>query len=198
MGDLCPLLAELQTRITTNPSSSIVVQMQNPLTVFRSTMETFTEKLRPGDGALSKVSKQLSWSTWSKSEAKEYLVKFEQFKSLLQSWLLLDLWWGTSHGSLPSRSLRRNFRDMGQEQRKEHGGGWESIEQRGSLTHLRQPFSRSSMSNKSLMNVSPPRRPNSPDTEDFEIGILTTITEARRDHREEIDCKLQSRYIIEN
>lgn len=123
MDDLRPLLADLQTRITTNPSSSIVEQMQNPLSVFRSTMETFTEKLRPGDGAFSKVSKQLSWSMWSKSEAKMYLVKFEQFKSLLQSWLLLDLWWGTSHGSLPSCSLRRNFRDMGQEQRKEHDGG---------------------------------------------------------------------------
>jgi hypothetical protein len=123
MDDLRPLLVELQTRINTNPSRSIVGQMQNPLTVFISTMGTFTEKLRPGDGAFSKVSKQLSWSMWSKSEAKVYLVKFEQFKSLLQSWLLLDLWWRTSHGSLPSRSLRRNFRDMGQEQRKEHGGG---------------------------------------------------------------------------
>ncbi|KAF7352200.1 ANK-REP-REGION domain-containing protein [Mycena venus] len=135
MDNLRPLLAELQTRITTNPSSSIVGQMQNPLNIFTSTMESFTEKLRPGDGAFSKVSKQLSWSMWSKSEAKEYLVKFEQFKSLLQSWLILDLW------------------DMGQDQRKEHDAILKALDEQ---------------------QVANER-------------ILTTITEARRDHREEID-----------
>ncbi|KAJ7734706.1 ankyrin repeat-containing domain protein [Mycena olivaceomarginata] len=140
IDDLRPLLVELQTRITTNPSSSIVGQMQNPLTVFISTMETFTEKLRPGDGAFSKVSKQLSWSMWSKSEAKVYFVKFEQFKSLLQSWLLLDLW------------------DMGQEQRKEHGA-------------ILKVLNEQQIANE---------------------RILTTITEARRDHREEIDSARRS------
>jgi hypothetical protein len=45
-----------------------------------------------GDGPLSKFSKQLKWTLWNKKEASEYLGKFEQFKSLLNSWLLLDLW----------------------------------------------------------------------------------------------------------
>ncbi|KAJ6631370.1 hypothetical protein B0H10DRAFT_490370 [Mycena sp. CBHHK59/15] len=103
MGDLRPLLAELQNRISSNPPSSIIQQMKTPLENFRSTMERFTEKLRPADGPFSKLSKQLSWSMWSKSEAKEYFVKFEQFKSLLNSWLLVDLW------------------DTGRQQRKEHG-----------------------------------------------------------------------------
>ncbi|KAJ7150077.1 ankyrin repeat-containing domain protein [Mycena crocata] len=103
MDNLRPLLMELQNRITSNPSGSVVRQMESHLILFRSTMEQFTAKLRPGDRALSKLSKQLSWSMWNKTEAKEYLVKFEQFKSLLNSWLLLDIW------------------DMGQQQRNEHG-----------------------------------------------------------------------------
>ncbi|KAJ7029871.1 ankyrin repeat-containing domain protein [Mycena alexandri] len=103
MDDLRPLLAQLQTRINSNPSGSIIQEIQNPLMVFRGTMEGFTTRLRPSNGALAKFSKQLSWSMWSKSEAKEYLTKFEQFKSLLNSWLLLDIW------------------DMGQQQGKEYG-----------------------------------------------------------------------------
>ncbi|KAJ7204166.1 ankyrin repeat-containing domain protein [Mycena pura] len=103
MDDLRPLLAQLQICMNSNQSGTIIQHIQNPLIAFRSTMESFTEKLRAADGALAKFSKRLSWSMWSKSEAKEYLVKFEQFKSLLNSWLLLDIW------------------DMGQQQREEHG-----------------------------------------------------------------------------
>jgi hypothetical protein len=55
-------------------------------------MERLTEKLSPEDAPLSKFSKQLKWTLWNKKEAKEYLGKFEQFKSLLNLWLLLDLW----------------------------------------------------------------------------------------------------------
>ncbi|KAJ7832117.1 hypothetical protein B0H13DRAFT_1915136 [Mycena leptocephala] len=92
MDDLRPLLAELHTRVIGNPSSRVLQQMQSPLADFKTTMEQFMQKLRPGDGPLSKFSKQLKWTLWSKKEAKEYLDKFEQFKSLLNSWLLLDLW----------------------------------------------------------------------------------------------------------
>jgi hypothetical protein len=92
MDDLRPLLQELETRVAANPSSSVLRQMKNPLDSFESTMEQFTEKLRPGNGPVSKFSKQLKWTLWSKKEATEYLDKFEQFKSLLNSWLLLDLW----------------------------------------------------------------------------------------------------------
>ncbi|KAJ7659436.1 ankyrin repeat-containing domain protein, partial [Mycena olivaceomarginata] len=66
-------------------------QMNNPLTTFKSTMEQFTKGLEPSDGRLSKVAKRLTWTMGNKSEAKEYLGKFEQFKSLLNSWLLLDI-----------------------------------------------------------------------------------------------------------
>ncbi|KAJ6540325.1 hypothetical protein B0H19DRAFT_1239672 [Mycena capillaripes] len=46
----------------------------------------------PGEGRLSKFSKRVTWSMWNKKEATKYLEKFEQFKTLLNSWLLLDIW----------------------------------------------------------------------------------------------------------
>jgi hypothetical protein len=92
IGDLRPLLAELQGRIAANESSEILQQMASPLVDFKSTIERFTDKLRPGDEPLSKFSKRLTWTMWNKKEAQEYLSKFEQFKSLLNSWLLVDLW----------------------------------------------------------------------------------------------------------
>jgi hypothetical protein len=55
-------------------------------------MEGFTQKFRPRKGLPSNFSKKLVWTMWSKKEVKEYLIKFEQFKTLLGSWLLLDLW----------------------------------------------------------------------------------------------------------
>ncbi|KAJ7907159.1 hypothetical protein B0H13DRAFT_1879873 [Mycena leptocephala] len=91
MKDLRPLLQELHDSMTTSPSSSMLQQMKNPLADFKTMMERLTQKLSPGDGPLSKFSKQLKWSLWNKKEASEYLGKFEQFKSLLNSWLLLDL-----------------------------------------------------------------------------------------------------------
>jgi hypothetical protein len=95
MKDLRPLLQELHDRMTRNPSSSMLQQMKSPLANFKMMMEQLTKKLSPGDGSgdgsLSKFSKQLKWTLWNKKEASEYLGKFEQFKSLLNSWLLLDL-----------------------------------------------------------------------------------------------------------
>ncbi|KAF8187213.1 hypothetical protein K438DRAFT_1764855 [Mycena galopus ATCC 62051] len=92
MDHLRPLLGELQTRIAANPLGSIVGQVTNPLATFNSTMVQFTEKLRPGDGPFSKFSQQLKWSMWNKKKAIEYLDKFERFKSLINSWLFLDIW----------------------------------------------------------------------------------------------------------
>jgi hypothetical protein len=92
MESLRPLLEELQNCIAGNPLSGKIQQMKSPLADFQSTMSQFTEKLLPGNGPLSKFSKQLKWTLWSMKEANEYLCKFEQFKSLLNSWLLLDLW----------------------------------------------------------------------------------------------------------
>ncbi|KAJ7681672.1 hypothetical protein B0H17DRAFT_58006 [Mycena rosella] len=92
MDDLRPLLTELQTRITAASSSDTLQQMERPLIAFKGTMEQFIDKLRPAEKPLSKLAKQLKWTLWTKTEAKECLEKFEQFKSLLNSWLVLDVW----------------------------------------------------------------------------------------------------------
>jgi hypothetical protein len=92
LKDLRPLLQELLNRITANPLNSMLQQMKSPLADFKMMMGQLTQKLSPGNGPLSKFSKQLKWTLWNKKQASEYLGKFEQFKSLLNSWLLLDLW----------------------------------------------------------------------------------------------------------
>jgi paraquat-inducible protein B len=92
MDALRLLLEELCTHIMDHPFSSIIQRMESPLAHFQTTMEQFTQKLRPGDGVLSKFSKQLKWTLWSKKEANQYLGKFEQFNSLLNGRLSLDLW----------------------------------------------------------------------------------------------------------
>ncbi|KAJ7500128.1 hypothetical protein FB451DRAFT_50793 [Mycena latifolia] len=103
MAALRPLLMELQTRIAGNPSNSNLPQMDTTLTTFKATMEHFAETLRPADGRLTQVGKRLMWPIRDKKKAQEYLDKFEQFKTLLSSWLTLDIW------------------DAAQEQRREHG-----------------------------------------------------------------------------
>jgi hypothetical protein len=90
MDDLRPLIEELQL-VAANPMNGVIQHMQRPVEAFHLTMEHFTENLREGKGPLSKVRQRLSWTMWSKKEATEYLNKFEQFKSLVNSWLSLDI-----------------------------------------------------------------------------------------------------------
>jgi hypothetical protein len=92
MDDLRPLLGQLHTRITGNLSNANLQKMKAPLATFKSTMEQFTEKLRPGGGSFSKFLERVKWTMGDKEEAKAYLEQFEHFKSHLNSWLLMDLW----------------------------------------------------------------------------------------------------------
>ncbi|KAJ7187146.1 hypothetical protein C8R46DRAFT_981437, partial [Mycena filopes] len=115
MDALRPLLGELQSRIAANPSSSVIVHMDNPLQAFKSTMEDFTKSLQLEDGPLSKFSKQLKWAMRSKKEAKEYLEKTEQFKSLLNSWLLIDLWDMGQRGLIHNEVMLQNVAGVQEE-----------------------------------------------------------------------------------
>ncbi|KAJ7773610.1 ankyrin repeat-containing domain protein [Mycena maculata] len=90
MDNLRPLIEELRL-VADNPMNGLIQQMQLPVEVFHSTMEHFTEKLKEGKGPLAKLRKRMSWTMWSKKEATEYLDKFEQFKSLVNSWLSLNI-----------------------------------------------------------------------------------------------------------
>ncbi|KAJ7499632.1 ankyrin repeat-containing domain protein [Mycena latifolia] len=95
MDALRPLLVELQKRISANPSCNILQQMTGPLEKFKTTMERLVERIRPALAARSswsKLSNQLTWTLWNKKEVVGYLDEFESIKSLLNTWLVLDIW----------------------------------------------------------------------------------------------------------
>ncbi|KAJ6520690.1 ankyrin repeat domain-containing protein [Mycena vulgaris] len=87
---LRPLLAELLKRVADNPSSDVFLQMEAPLTTFKTTMEEFTKKLGPRD-AISKFSVKLTWTMWSKKEAAGYLEQLERLKTLINGWLMMGV-----------------------------------------------------------------------------------------------------------
>jgi hypothetical protein len=89
---LQPLIAALQQRILANSSATGMQQIADPLRQFEDTMIHFSKKLKVADSSLGRMSKSLAWSLWSKEEAKEDLGKLERFKSLLNTWLTVDIW----------------------------------------------------------------------------------------------------------
>ncbi|KAJ7157775.1 hypothetical protein C8R46DRAFT_416452 [Mycena filopes] len=73
-----------------DPSSKWLQDMDKPLADFDGLMKEFTQKL--GDlNTVTTFKRQVKWSLGGKKEAADYLAKFEQFKSLLNMWLLVDL-----------------------------------------------------------------------------------------------------------
>jgi hypothetical protein len=91
MDALRPLIMRLQNLVTENPSNKTLEEMSIPLAKFESAMKPLAEKLSRGGGLFFKFSNRVKWAKGDKQEAEKYLDKFEQFKSLLNSWLFLDL-----------------------------------------------------------------------------------------------------------
>ncbi|KAJ6514081.1 ankyrin repeat domain-containing protein [Mycena vulgaris] len=91
MEGLRPLLAVLLKRVVDNPSSNGFQQVAGPLTVFKTTMEEFTRKLGPRD-SMSKFTRKITWTLWSKKEAVNYLEELERIKVLINVWLTMDIW----------------------------------------------------------------------------------------------------------
>ncbi|KAJ7087123.1 hypothetical protein C8R44DRAFT_861913 [Mycena epipterygia] len=85
---LQPLIVTLQDRLQDNSSFTGIQKLTEPLLKFEDTMKHCTKKLKTADGALGRV----SWTLWNKQEAKEDLDKLECFKSLLNTWLTVDIW----------------------------------------------------------------------------------------------------------
>ncbi|KAJ7759675.1 hypothetical protein B0H16DRAFT_1885008 [Mycena metata] len=92
VGKLQPLLEELRSHISANPASGGLRRMESVLSDFEATMQGLRDKLNPAEEASSKVSQWLAWTRSGKTDTQEYLAKFEQFKSLLNSSFLVDLW----------------------------------------------------------------------------------------------------------
>jgi hypothetical protein len=91
--NLEPLLKGFRDRIGTNPSAN-VQQFEGPLVQFEKTMTRVTKKLQsPQQSSHKRIWKRMTWTLWNKKEAEDNLAKMERFKSLLNSWLVLDIWY---------------------------------------------------------------------------------------------------------
>lgn len=91
MEELRRLLEQLRKRIDASSSDNLLQNIKSPLSAFEKATKYLSEQLRPGEGTVSKFSIRLKWSMWNKKETVECLSKFEQFKSLVNGWLLMDL-----------------------------------------------------------------------------------------------------------
>ncbi|KAJ7250208.1 hypothetical protein C8J57DRAFT_1667731, partial [Mycena rebaudengoi] len=91
VGNLEPLLKDLQARLESNPLANGIQRLHIPLAQFKETMEHVTDKLRTASKLGSKIPKALSWTLWNKKEAEDDLEKIERFKALLNTWLVLDI-----------------------------------------------------------------------------------------------------------
>jgi hypothetical protein len=114
IGHLRPLLVEFQSWITVYPSSPILQKMKSPLAEFEAEMKLFTEKLRPKSLLLSRLSQRVNWTAGNKHDTQEYLGKFEQFKSLLNSWLSVEILGYFNIFVLASQVLIARFQRCGQ------------------------------------------------------------------------------------
>ncbi|KAJ7117118.1 ankyrin repeat-containing domain protein [Mycena epipterygia] len=123
---LQPLLTALQDRLLSN-SSAAVMHIKEPLSAFEDMMKHYTGKLQTS-GAFSKVSKGISWTLWNKKEAKEDLDQVERFKSLLNTWLTVDIWdVGQQHDTI-LKSVEKSVVLVAQEQHQHFDGILKSVE----------------------------------------------------------------------
>ncbi|KAF7365799.1 ANK-REP-REGION domain-containing protein [Mycena venus] len=117
MDNLRLLLQELQPRIAGNLSNPNLQNMKSPLADFEAAMKKLVRKLNPVDGRFAKLWKQLKWSLEEKKEAQETLRKFGDFKLLLNSWLVIDLWdIGQQHG----HDTAEQFSDATKQRERNH------------------------------------------------------------------------------
>ncbi|KAJ7836267.1 hypothetical protein B0H14DRAFT_1125710 [Mycena olivaceomarginata] len=110
MDHLEPLLTELQKHISTSSSTAPLQHMRGPLESFHTMMSELTDKLKPTQGGQwSKMSRQLTWTLWKKTETKKYLDEFEHIKSLLHIWLAVEL---LDEGQKHRKDQQKNHREQ--------------------------------------------------------------------------------------
>jgi hypothetical protein len=81
------LLGQLEDYIKHNQSTTSVAGMNRHLVSFKSEISPFTEELQSSN----RFPKRLEWSLWGKKEAVQFLATLERFKTLLNSWLPLEI-----------------------------------------------------------------------------------------------------------
>ncbi|KAJ7110257.1 ankyrin repeat-containing domain protein [Mycena crocata] len=91
---LQPLLAGLQRRLTTNKFAGTVNGIQHfeqPLVRLDEILEQLSKKLHAPHG-FAKLSSRIVWPLWGKNDVQIGLNAVERFKTLLGTWLALDMW----------------------------------------------------------------------------------------------------------
>ncbi|KAJ7027038.1 ankyrin repeat domain-containing protein [Mycena alexandri] len=100
MEDLKLLLDELRRHIIANPSAGVLRQMAGPLTNLCKDVQDLTERLQPWKGSIGKLKKRVAWPMSNKKKTDEDVKKLEQFKSLINSWLILDFWYAAKRSAI--------------------------------------------------------------------------------------------------
>ncbi|KAJ7481685.1 ankyrin repeat-containing domain protein [Mycena latifolia] len=105
-----PLVKELENRIKSNQAAGLISGLQEfdtPLIQLKRVMERLAQKL--DSSGISKVSNRVVWPLWGKEDIEEGLNTIERFKSLLNTWLGMDIWisWRSSEPTV-AISLHRS------------------------------------------------------------------------------------------
>ncbi|KAJ7087061.1 ankyrin repeat-containing domain protein [Mycena epipterygia] len=120
---LRPLLQEVDKRIRRNSSlgwADGLHEFKEPLTRLNELMERLAHNLAP-DG-ITKVSNRLAWPLWGKKDAEEGLNTIERFKTLLSTWLTMDIG-DSAQGRVNiciTAHTDSNWSDIAGEQRLDH------------------------------------------------------------------------------
>jgi hypothetical protein len=121
LENLGPLLKDFEARLKVNPSVNGMKQLVKPLGQFEDTMKGMNVRLQSSKN--SKFSKALAWTFWKKKETEEDLSKLERFKTLLNSWLMMDIWWVSRLHCFRFICLLNSIRDVSQQQQGNHDRG---------------------------------------------------------------------------
>ncbi|KAJ7485323.1 hypothetical protein FB451DRAFT_1392076 [Mycena latifolia] len=121
IGSLEPLVKELDRRIKSNQAAGMTSGLQQfePLIQLKRTMERLTKKL--DSTGISKVSSRVVWPLWGKKDIEEGLNTIERLKSLLNSWLGMDIWSDlTQEHRVAHNQTISNLKDATEEHRTDY------------------------------------------------------------------------------
>ncbi|KAJ7481671.1 ankyrin repeat-containing domain protein [Mycena latifolia] len=117
-----PLVKELGNRIKSNQAAGLTSGLQKfetPLIQLKRVMERLTQKL--DSSGISKVSNRVVWPLWGKEDIEEGLNTIERFKSLLNTWLGMDIWSDFAEEQRTDHSyIASSIQDFAEEQRTDH------------------------------------------------------------------------------
>ncbi|KAJ7205719.1 ankyrin repeat-containing domain protein [Mycena pura] len=127
IGTLEPLIRKFDNlMIGASPAAGteMVRNFEEPLNQLKIVMEQLAQKLDL-DG-IRKLSGRVTWSMWGKDDVQQALNTVERYKSLLNTWLGLDIWFvkdslAVSRADLLQEYISSSIADVADGQRADHG-----------------------------------------------------------------------------